>query len=172
VSDLKVILIIPDRNTGARLSDHLSAKYGVTVTLWNDLQGIAEAQADAMIIYRKSIESMSSLEQIEGKIALLYGNMPVPVTDRGVSYTKLTGNLPGCVYSFMESFVGWQGESDLTWGETSNLDLSPQPTRSVAIFSPGGGVGKTTAVVHMAKLANKHVLMLGSLKQTKTKEGC
>lgn len=171
MSDLKVILIIPDRNTGARLSDHLSAKYGVTVTLWNDLQGIAEAQADAMIIYRKSIESMSSLEQIEGKIALLYGNMPVPVTDRGVSYTKLTGNLPGCVYSFMESFVGWQGESDLTWGETSNLDLSPQPTRSVAIFSPGGGVGKTTAVVHMAKLAEQARVNVGIIETDEDKGG-
>ena len=174
MNDFKVILVIPDRNTGVRLSDHLRAKYGVAVTLWNDLQGIEEAQADAIIIYRKSVESLSSLEQIEGKIALLYGNMPVPVTDKGVSYTKLTGNLPGCVYSFMESLVGWQGESDLTWGETPDLDLSPQPTRksrSIALFSPGGGVGKTTTVVHLAKLADQARINVGIIETDEDKGG-
>jgi len=175
VSNFKVILVIPDHNTGARLSDHLSVKYGVTVTVWRDIQGIEDAEADAVIIYRKSVDSLSSLEQIKGKIALLYGNMPVPVSDKGVSYTKLTGNLPGCVYDFMESLVGGQGISDLTWGEPSDLDLSLQPIRkakrSVALFSPGGGVGKTTTVVHLAKLADQARINVGIIETDEDKGG-
>lgn len=173
MSDLKVILVIPDRNTGTRLSDHLSAKYGVSVSLWPNIQGIEEAQADAYVIYRKSIDSLNSLGQLEGKIALLYGNMPIPVTDRGVTFTKLTGTLPGCVYNFMESLVGCQGASDLTWGEDPDLEFSPEPTRtrSIALFSPGGGVGKTTAVVHLAKLAEQARINVGIIETDEDKGG-
>lgn len=175
MNELKVILVIPDRNTGMRLSDHLSAKYKVKVTLWADIHGIEEAQADAVIIYRKSLESLSSLEAIEGKIALLYGNMPVPETDsRRVTYSKLTGTLPGCVYSFMESLVGSQGADDLTWGEPSDLEFSFHPaqkTRSIALFSPGGGVGKTTAVVHLAKLADQARINVGIIETDEDKGG-
>jgi ATP-binding protein involved in chromosome partitioning len=176
VSDLNIILVIPDRNTGTRLSNHISNKYGVRVTLCNDLHEIEDAQADGIIIYRNSVESLNSLEHIKGKIALLYGNISVPSSDRGVNYTKITGNLPGCVHSFIESLVGWQGVNiDLEWEETTDLDSSQQPaqkiSRSVAVFSPGGGVGKTTAAVHLAKLAEQARVNIGVIETDEDKGG-
>lgn len=163
-----VVLVIPDRQSGIRLKDHLKEKYDISVTLKSDVNGIEELEADAFIIFRRSVvDDMNTLKELQGKVALLYGNMPIPVQDSVLPFSKLTGTLPGCVYDFMETIVGWQGESDLAWGDTSTseLEFSDSPSQStqsfkkkkgsIAVFSPGGGVGKTTMVVHLAKLAEQ-----------------
>lgn len=172
---LNVTVVIPDNNTGTRLCEYISNKYGVKAkaTLWRDIQGIEKAGADAFIIYRKSIENMRALERVQGKVALLYGSTPIPQGDRDVTYTKLTGTLPGCINDFMEQLLGQSFQvNDLTWGGESDESANLwSPVRSVALFSPGGGVGKTTTAVHLAKLAEQAHIDVGIVETDEDKGG-
>lgn len=175
---INVIVIIPEHNTGSKLCEYLNNKYGVTATLWRDIQGIEEVETDAFIIYRKCVDSLEILDEVKGKVALLYGTAPVPTADRVISYNKLTGTLPGCVNGFVESLIGQAKEhqSDLTWGEyledyTPGSSKSWSSIRSIALFSPGGGVGKTTTGVHLAKLAEQANVNVGLIETDEDKGG-
>ena len=177
----KVIVIVPDAKIGTRLCEYLNNKYRVTATLWRDIQGIEEAQADAYIIYRKCVDDLRALDRIEGKIALLYGKASIPTADKLVTYPKLIGNLPECVDEFIESLLNGKGgylDGDLTWNEDGSGEKKQKrslstwsPVRSVALFSPGGGVGKTTTAVHLAKLAEQAQINVGLVETDEDKGG-
>jgi len=182
---IKVIVVIPDANIGTRLCEYLNEKYGVTATLYRDIQGIGEAQADAYIIYRKCVDDLRALEVIDGKIALLYGKSPIPPADKFLTFPKLVGNLPECVDGFLETLLDHNILGDLSWAESESESRSRNrndfasdrhsntwsPVRSVALFSPGGGVGKTTTAVHLAKLAEQSRINVGLIETDEDKGG-
>lgn len=142
----KVIVIVPDANIGTRLCEYLNTKYGITATLWPDIQGIEDAQADAYIIYRKCVDDLRALDRIDGKVALLYGKASIPTADKFVTYPKLVGNLPECVDEFIETLLNSKGGylgGDLTWNEDGRSEKKQKsslstwsPVRSVALFHP------------------------------------
>jgi len=183
----KVIVIIPDAKIGARLCEYINEKYGVTATPRRDIQGIGEVQADAYIIYRKCVDDLRSLEAIDGKIALLYGKSSIPPADKFLTFPKLVGNLPECVDEFLETLLDHDmldDLNDLNWDENESRKSKNRnefssdrhsnkwsPVRSVALFSPGGGVGKTTAAVHLAKLAEQARINVGLIETDEDKGG-
>ncbi|AFM01464.1 ATPase involved in chromosome partitioning [Desulfitobacterium dehalogenans ATCC 51507] len=174
-----VIVIIPDKNIGTRLCEYLNEKYGVTAKLQLDLHGVEEVQADAFIIYRKCVDDMRFLDGIEGEIALLYGKASIPSSDKALTYQKLTGNLPECVDGFLEPLLqdncgDLNEELNWDWDESEAKHKRSNkftPVRSVALFSPGGGVGKTTAAVHLAKLAEQARINVGLIETDEDKGG-
>lgn len=173
----EIIVIIPDAGIGNRLCEHLNKKYGVSASLWPDIQGIKDAQADALIIYRKCVDDLKELELINGKIALLYGKAPVPPADKVLTFPRLVGNLPECVDEFLEKILAANELSDLSWDDNASVKdktnhlSSWSPVRSVALFSPGGGVGKTTTAVHLAKLAEQARINVGLIETDEDKGG-
>ncbi|WP_018305459.1 AAA family ATPase [Desulfitobacterium hafniense] len=177
----KVGVIIPDQKIGMRLCEYLRDQYEVTAELQLGFQDMENMQADAFIIYRKCVDDPRVLDRIPGKIALLYASAVVPAADKVLAYPKLTGKLPKCTDGFIESLLRDDLSEELSWDwdeegqrERGNKQKSLsrlKMVRSVALFSPGGGVGKTTAAVHLAKLAEQARINVGLVEADEDKGG-
>jgi len=174
-----VVLVVPNvNNVGTMLCERISEKNSITPILFRDVVGLEEVRADAYIIYRESLEDLNILRGLQGEVAILYGDIPVPEAERDHGFTNLTGKFPRCVMEWIAKIEGNSGRStSLSWDDeeetsgSSGHSTAWPKVKKVAVWSPGGGVGKTTTVVHLAKLAEQHQLNVGIIETDEDKGG-
>lgn len=125
-------------------------------------------------------------------LALLWGDRPLDARaqrweQQGI--TILTGTMPRCVLEWLwvpeASAMVWEedaGDSALRWenapieSRTPSLASAPRlsvPARglSLATYSSGGGVGKTTTAVYLATMASRHRVDTGLVELDENRSG-
>lgn len=108
-----------------------------------------------------------------GKVAVLFGTR-TPTADeqsRLKGAALIVGALPGALLPWLEEHLTAVGpQEDAPWEETA----SPKATdrgQSIAVYSSGGGVGKTTTAVHLAVAATAVRLVTGLVELDEDRRG-
>lgn len=129
------------------------------------------------------------------RLALLWGDRPLDATARRweqQGMTVLTGAMPRCVLDWLNTHAGsalvweddagdepafrWDDDPESTPHQTPAIKparRSGSPTRglSLAVYSSGGGVGKTTTAVYLATIASRRHIETGLIELDENRSG-
>ncbi len=165
-----IALCLPEPH-GSRLAALLRGRMGLEVVAQESFQPVAGAS-----VYIVTPEDAPRILPHKGgaDVAIVFGTRGPSDADRlrypGAVF--LTGALPGTVTDWLES-RGVPVESlDLTWAETLHQPAAHQSgAKSVAVYSSGGGVGKSTVSVYLAAVAAAERVPTGLVELDEDRRG-
>ena len=173
-----IALIISEDSVRKRLENYLRLEFNVSTIPLKSIVAAEMVDAGAYIIARSDIGendwAMVTALGESSKLAVLYGGRPAPPDERRHGVSPCQGALPGCVREWIvqENIFGHESESaNLEWDDSGSVPSKTRKIRRIGVWSPGGGVGKTTTVVHLAKLAEQDRLNVGVIETDEDKGG-
>ncbi|AFM42959.1 Flp pilus assembly protein, ATPase CpaE [Desulfosporosinus acidiphilus SJ4] len=180
--EFRIALAISNDELRKKLDNYLRFEFDIPTVPLKTLDGAEAVDASLYIIARNDIAD-SEWDKVvllgkTAKVAVLYGSRSVPVSERFEGVRPLTGALPGCIRDWMnqENILTSDAQGDMLEWDDSGNDANPSASgkgknRRIGIWSPGGGVGKTTGVVHLAKLAEQDRWNVGIVETDEDKGG-
>ena len=171
-----------------RLARAIEDHNAMTCTVTADLHGLG-AQSWIITVPGSAVRLIDAGVDPQ-RLALLWGDKPLDATanrweQQGI--TVLPGTMPGCVLDWLNTQAGsalvWDDETpgELRWAE----DAPPSGTgvrgghrpssatrgMTLAVYSSGGGVGKTTTAVYLATIASRHRIDTGLIELDENRSG-
>lgn len=185
MTETSIALVISNDDVRKKLENYLRYEFDIPTVPLRTLAATEMVDATIFIIARNDIQD-SDWDTIARlgetcKVAVLYGNRMASASERYKGVRPLTGALPGCVRDWMshENILSNNSQGDmLEWDDSSSSSSSTnysisgeEKSRRIGVWSPGGGVGKTTSVVHLAKLAEQDRWNVGIVETDEDKGG-
>lgn len=180
---VKTVAVCMPEPHAARLADVLRHRLGVTADACEDLN----AAGDADIYLVTAADALRALARVgPDRVAIMMGMQSAGPEERALyrGAALLSGPLPGAVIDWLESRVASAQSPvsgpDIPWEDSSPPDpvtAVPVPAAgvgkamSVAVYSSGGGVGKTTTAVHLAMAAAASRVVTGLVELDEDRRG-
>lgn len=175
-----VALVISNDDVRRKLDNYLRQEFNVSTIPLKTITAAELVDAEVYIFARSDIgenewDIIARLGETS-KVAVLYANRSVPGNERFEGVSSLQGALPGCIREWVTQeniFIDASQGDMLEWDDSgSGLSTSNnENNRKIGVWSPGGGVGKTTSVVHLAKLAEQGRWNTGIVETDEDKGG-
>lgn len=182
MTETSIALVISNDDVRKKLENYLRYEFDIPTVPLTTIASTEMVNTSIFIIARNDIQG-SDWDRVTrlgetGKVAVLYGNRMVPESERFKGVSPLTGAVKRGIREWMshENILSSHSQDDmLEWDESSSSTdleiLGKEKNRRIGVWSPGGGVGKTTSVVHLAKLAEQDRWNVGIVETDEDKGG-
>lgn len=181
LAEYSIALVISNDEVRKKLENYLRLEFNLPTIPIKSLVATEVIDATVFIIDRNDIKDsewgiVARLGET-AKVAVLYGKKLISANEKLNGVSALTGALPGCIRDWIhrENILSSDPQGNvLEWDEadsSTNLSVIGNERRRIAVWSPGGGVGKTTGVVHLAKLAEQDRWNVGIVETDEDKGG-
>lgn len=167
-SPARVAICLPEPD-GSRLAEVIRHQLGVSAAV---LPAFREgAAAYYLVLPDQAPRAVATVGA--ARVAILYPHGAGPQeTARFAGAAILEGPLPGAVLTWLRAVAGSPVSAPSLWGDaTAGVGTGSPAPQSLAVFSTGGGVGKTTTAVHLAVAAAGNRLATGLIELDEDRRG-
>lgn len=163
---LAICLPEPD---GSRLAEVIRHQLGVAATVLPAFREVGAAYY--LVLPDQAPLAVATVGAT--RVAILYPQGAAPQDAmRFPGATLLEGPLPGAVLTWLRAAAGSSVPAPSLWGDEAPVSgIGSAAPKSLAVFSTGGGVGKTTTAVHLAVAAAGDRLSTGLIELDEDRRG-